>query len=355
MNHQSPSFGLYIHWPYCLSKCPYCDFASVRLVANEPLLKAGYLRDIHQAPAGLLTSIYFGGGTPSLMSLPFFDFLMNEIHKKWTLSPQAEITMEVNPGAIEREKMVAFLAGGVNRLSVGVQSLRENHLKFLGRRHDVPTALKCVQDAQDIFPRVNMDLIYGLPHQSQKEWAQELHQALQLGLTHYSLYQLTIEENTVFFHQRQRGCSSLQGRALYLLTDDIMNQAPCPAYEVSNYACPGQESRHNMLYWTGKDYIGIGPSACGRILGQATQNERTVGAWLKKPPTYEPLTPEQKRLEHLLMGLRLRRAFYPEASLNPKGIARALQNHWIERGPHGIRPTIQGTLMLNQLILLLAA
>ncbi len=348
------NFGLYIHWPYCLNKCPYCDFASVRFCGKEDLLKVGYRRDIENAPNGHLTSLYFGGGTPSLMSPRFFDFLMNEIHKKWSVDPQAEITLEANPGAIDKEKMLVFRAGGVNRLSIGVQSLREKNLRFLGRLHDVKTALDCLRTAQEIFPRLNMDLIYGLPHQSQTAWAQELHEALQLGLKHYSLYQLTIEEGTLFYHKKQKGCSDLQGRKLYTLTDEIMNQAGIPAYEVSNYAVPGEESRHNMLYWTGKDYIGIGPAACGRVLGQATQNARSVGAWLKTTTTCEKLTPEQIRLEHILMGLRLRQAFYPASNLNPTGIRRALQKGWIEQTPQGIRPSLRGTLMLNQLVLLLS-
>ena len=348
------NFGLYIHWPYCLNKCPYCDFASVRFCGKEDLLKAGYMRDIKQAPNGCLTSIYFGGGTPSLMSPQFFDFLMNEIHKKWSVDPKAEITLEANPGAVNKEKMLHFRSGGVNRLSIGVQSLRDKNLKFLGRIHDVKTALDCIQMAQDIFPRMNMDLIYGLPHQSQTAWAQELNEALKLGLKHYSLYQLTIEEGTSFYHHKQRGCSDFQGRRLYQLTDERMNEAGIPAYEVSNYAVPGEESRHNMLYWTGKDYIGIGPSASGRVLGQATQNARSVGEWLRTSTIYEKLTLEQIRLEHLLMGLRLRKAFYPVSELNTKGIQQALQKGWIEQHSQGIRPTLQGVLMLNQLILLLS-
>lgn len=347
------NFGLYIHWPYCLNKCPYCDFASVRFCAKEDLLKAGYQRDIAGAPGGNLTSIYFGGGTPSLMSPRFFDFLMNEIHKKWSVDKQAEITLEANPGAIDQEKMKHFKAGGVNRLSVGVQSLREQHLRFLGRLHDVKTAVECIKTAQSIFPRLNMDLIYGLPHQSQTAWEKELKEALNLGLTHYSLYQLTIEEGTIFYHNKQQGCSDLQGRKLYTLTDEMMNEAGIPAYEISNYAKKGEESRHNLLYWTGKDYIGIGPAASGRVLGQATQNARSVGAWLKEPTQYEKLTPAQQRMEHILMGLRLRQKFYPKAELNPVRVQQALQKGWIEQNSSGIRPTLQGALMLNQLILLL--
>jgi len=347
-------FGLYIHWPYCLSKCPYCDFASTRIHGDIELLKAGYIRDIENAPRGNLVSIYFGGGTPSLMSPELLDFLINRIHKKWNVDKNAEITMEANPDAIDLEKMKIFKNMGINRLSVGVQSLRPVHLKFLGRRHSVQTAVQCVENAQNIFPRVNMDLMYALPRQSLKDWEKELQEALKLGLTHYSLYQLTIEEGTVFYHNHQKNCSDIQARRLYTLTDEIMNRAKTPAYEVSNYAYPGFESRHNMLYWTGKDYIGIGPSACGRVLGHATQNARSVGEWLRQETTKEKLTPEQIQMEHLLMGLRLRRQFYFTDNINPQAIHQAKQKGWLIQSNQGIRPTLQGTLMLNQLIQMLA-
>ena len=346
-------FGLYIHWPYCLSKCPYCDFASTRIHGDIEQLKVGYKRDIVSAPDGHLTSIYFGGGTPSLMNFEFLDFLMNQIYQKWTVSKNVEITMEANPDAIDLNKMKNFKSMGINRLSVGVQSLQDKNLKFLGRRHSASTALKCIEDAQSIFPRVNMDLIYALPHQSLKDWEKELNQALSLSLTHYSLYQLTIEEGTLFYHNHQKTCSDVQARRLYILTDEIMNRAKIPAYEVSNYARKGFESRHNMLYWTGKDYIGIGPAACGRVLGYATQNARSVGAWLKQEAVKEKLTIEQIRMEHLLMGLRLRQKFYPIKGINPQAILQAKQKGWLIQQDQGIRPTIRGTLMLNQLIQML--
>ncbi len=348
------NFGLYIHWPYCLSKCPYCDFASRPMVGQEDILKTGYVRDIQNAPKGVLTSLYFGGGTPSLMSEQFFDFLMHEITNHFFIASDAEITLEANPDAITPDKMRFFRDNGVNRLSVGVQSLRPGHLKFLGRRHSVATAWNKVHQASKIFSRVNMDLIYGLPRQSLKSWQEELETALALDLGHYSLYQLTIEENTVFGKKKVQTCSEKQAVRLYELTDEIMNKAGIPAYEVSNYAKKGEESRHNMLYWTGGNFIGIGPSAQGRIGNTATQNERWVGDWLKKPTHKEVLTPEQVQMEHLIMGLRLRQKFYPKQKLDPKKIKEAVRRGWIIENPQGIRPTLQGTLMLNQLILLLA-
>lgn len=346
--------GLYIHWPYCLSKCPYCDFASRPMSGCEDILKAGYFRDIRNAPQGTITSIYFGGGTPSLMSESFFDFLMKEITEHWSIAKGVEITLEANPDAITPDKMRFFRDLGVNRLSVGVQSLRPGHLKFLGRRHSVETALFVIKQADKIFPRVNMDLIYGLPRQSLKSWQSELGQALALNLGHYSLYQLTIEKNTVFGKKKVSPCSEKQAVRLYELTDEMMNKVGIPAYEVSNYARQGQESQHNMLYWTGGDFIGIGPSAQGRIGNIATQNARWVGDWLKIPTHQEKLTPAQIQMEHLIMGLRLRKAYYPTPNLDPKKIKEAVRRGWVEKSRYGIRPTLAGTLMLNQLVLLLA-
>lgn len=346
--------GLYIHWPYCLSKCPYCDFASQPMTGCEDILRAGYIRDIQNAPKGTLTSIYFGGGTPSLMSENFFDFLMKEISNRWSIDPHAEITLEANPDAITLAKMRFFKNFGINRLSVGVQSLRLAHLKFLGRRHSVKTAWNTVQLASKIFPHVNMDLIYGLPRQSLKSWKNELEMALALNLGHYSLYQLTIEEKTVFSKKKVKTCSDFQAVRLYELTDEIMEKAGVPAYEVSNYAKKGQESQHNMLYWTGGNFIGIGPSAQGRIGNIATQNERRVGDWLKISTHQEVLTPEQIQMEQLIMGLRLRKKSYPIKNLDPKKIKEAQHRGWIVKNQEGISPTLKGTLMLNQLVLLLA-
>ncbi len=346
--------GLYIHWPYCLSKCPYCDFASRPVTGKTDILLTGYRRDIQNAPRGTLTSLYFGGGTPSLMDEAFFDSLMHEITAHWTVSKNAEITLEANPDAITVDKMRFFRNSGVNRLSVGVQSLRPGHLKFLGRRHSVETALDVLRKASKIFPRVNMDLMYGLPRQSLASWKDELQRALALGLEHYSLYQLTIEENTVFGKKGVQTCSEKQAVRLYKLTDEMMDKAGIPAYEVSNYARVGAESKHNMLYWTGGNFIGIGPSAQGRLGNIATQNERWPADWLKTPTHQEILLPEQIQMERLIMGLRLRRQEYPTQNLDPQKIKEASRRGWIIQNSKGIRPTQKGTLMLNQLILLLA-
>ena len=349
-------FGLYVHWPYCIHKCPYCDFASsVCHSPDESALLKSYIRDMKIfSDKRPLTSLFFGGGTPSLMRLEFFEKLMDEIQKHYTFAKDIEISLEANPDTVDKAKLKNFKSLGVNRLSIGVQSLNEKDLHFLGRTHSVQRAIDCIYDAQQIFNNINIDLIYARPHQTLKAWEQELTAALKFQLPHYSLYQLTIEENTIFERKGQRGATTTQARKLYQLTDALMNNAKRPAYEVSNYAQKGFECRHNLTYWLGQDYIGIGPAAHGRLGLIATANRRTPTLWIKENPEQEKLTPDQRNLEKLLMGLRLRQHAFPTNHLNPINIQKALQKKWITKDKNGIRPTLEGTLMLNQLILLLA-
>lgn len=350
-------FALYIHWPYCLSKCPYCDFASsVCKSPDESALLTGYLRDldIYRAQFGRpLTSIFFGGGTPSIMSAAFLKRLMNEIKGRFSFSNSIEITMEANPDAIDADKMKAFKDCGINRLSIGVQSLRQNDLHFLGRRHSVQTALRRIEEASEIFSRVNMDLIYARPGQTAIEWETELKEALDLGLSHYSLYQLTLEEGTPFYKQGIETPSEETARDLYILTDEIMKKADVPSYEVSNYAKAGQESIHNLTYWLGKDYLGIGPAAHGRIGLTATSSPTSVHEWIQNGPFIETLTSNERFEEKVLMGLRLTHTPFPIKGLSKQGLNRALELKWIEGLSDGIIPTLEGTLMLNELILML--
>ena len=348
--------GLYIHWPYCIHKCPYCDFAStVCKSPDEELLLKTYKRDMDifsdQRP---LTSIFFGGGTPSLMSLQFCEKLMESIRQHYAFSKDIEISLEVNPDTVNKTKLKGFKELGVNRLSIGVQSLNKKDLQFLGRTHSVEDALCCINNAKQIFNNVNIDLIYARPHQSLKAWEQELLKALKLDLPHYSLYQLTIEENTVFERKKQQPCSQTQACRLYKLTDEIMQHHHRPAYEVSNYAKKGFECRHNMTYWLGQDYIGIGPAAHGRLGLKATENSRLVSLWTKTLPKQEMLTPKERELEKMLMGLRLRQHPFPTSHLNPQKVQQARQKGWIHMEKEGILPTQKGTLMLNQLVLLLS-
>lgn len=353
MKSSQKPISIYIHWPYCLSKCPYCDFASsVCAAVDENVLFTGYQRDmqlwLNDRP---IDTVFFGGGTPSLMSVVLVEKILNQMAKLTSFTENPEITIEANPEAIDMDKMRQFRNLGINRLSVGVQSLIDSDLHFLGRKHTVQRAIRCVQEAQTVFNRVNMDLIYARPGQTLQSWEQELQTALALGLTHYSLYQLTIEENTVFGKKKIKPIPDETATRLYRLTDAIMNTAGRPAYEVSNYAEPGEECRHNLAYWLGYDYIGIGPAAHGRIGRTATYNPKTVSEWLNKGTRIEKLTRQQKQMEQLLMGLRLRRRWYPKQGLSPVAMKRFVDAGFLEENATGIRPTLSGTIILDQLIL----
>lgn len=349
-------FGLYFHWPYCLSKCPYCDFAScVTRFIDEEALYRGYVRDMDTfSVSESISSIFFGGGTPSLMSLTLCEKLLNVAAKRFHLGPDIEISLEANPDAITFDKMKAFRQLGINRLSIGVQSLTDQGLHQLGRRHSVQTATQRIFEAASVFDNLNIDLIYARPHQKKSDWEKELTTALSFNLPHYSLYQLTIEEGTVFGKQHLKTVSETQARALYQLTDDIMNAAGKPAYEVSNYARPGYECRHNLTYWLGDNYLGFGPAAHGRFGLIATENKRSVNAWLQTPMEQTTLTPAERDLEKLMMHLRLRRIPTPVQKLNPQSIRQAQRQGWITLDKDGFLPTQQGILMLNSLTLLLA-
>ncbi|MBP5343562.1 MAG: radical SAM family heme chaperone HemW [Alphaproteobacteria bacterium] len=357
MQQKNPShlLGLYIHWPYCLSKCPYCDFASsVCKNIDEEALFWGYKRDLQQFKTDRpITSIFFGGGTPSLMSLPFLEKIIAEIRKNYSLASDIEISMEANPDAISLVKMRQFYELGINRLSIGVQALNDKDLAFLGRKHSLVRALECIDEAKSVFHNINMDLIYARQKQSVTAWEKELTKALSLNLPHYSLYQLTIEENTIFYKQHQKVATDIQAQKLYIETDKIMTNKGLPAYEVSNYAKPGFECRHNLTYWLGADYIGIGPAAHGRLGLIATENPRSVQAWLHQGTTSETLTKDQRYMEKLLMGLRLRNHDFPTQDIPQHKLQEALNKGWIIQNKQGIRPTLQGTIVLNQLTLLL--
>ena len=353
MKSSKNTIGLYIHWPYCLSKCPYCDFASsVCKQIDEDILLSGYIRDMDNLLNGFnISTIFFGGGTPSLMSVNLCEKILNEIEKRIGLATVSEITIEANPDAIDLDKMMAFNQLGINRLSLGVQALNEKDLRFLGRKHSVQTALKRIEEAQHVFKRINMDLIYARPNQTLKQWEKELNFALSLGIGHYSLYQLTIEENTVFGRKKITGCSEKQAVSLYRLTDEIMTEAGCPAYEVSNYALPNHQCQHNLIYWRGQDYVGIGPAAHGRLGQIATQNPKNIQKWLTNGTSFEKLTPAEKQMEKLLMGLRLRQEWFDASDLATEKIHQAVQKGWLEANGNRIRPTLNGILVLDRLII----
>ncbi|MBL8665802.1 MAG: coproporphyrinogen III oxidase, partial [Candidatus Odyssella sp.] len=276
---RAPGFALYVHWPFCLSKCPYCDFNShVRERVEEARWQRAYLAELERAaaetPGRVVTSVFFGGGTPSLMPPETAAAILARIRALWPVAPDAEITLEANPGAAEAARFRAFRAAGVNRLSIGVQALDDAALKFLGRRHVAAEALAAVERAAGIFPRYSFDLIYARPGQSVAAWREELARALRFAGDHLSVYQLTIEPGTAFHTAHARGDFALPDEDtaadLYEATRDLLGAAGLAAYEISNHARPGGESRHNLAYWRYADYAGIGPGAHGRLtLGDA--------------------------------------------------------------------------------------
>lgn len=355
MNMNQKPFSIYIHWPYCLSKCPYCDFASCPTsFIDEKNLWSGYNRDILSLPEGRpVHSIFFGGGTPSLMSSDLCFQLLDLIRSRHPIEKNCEITMEANPDAISLSKMQDFLKAGVNRLSIGVQSLREKDLRFLGRRHTKETAIYRVLEAKEIFPEINMDLIYARPNQTPDEWKTELEEALSLGLTHYSLYQLSIEPETPFEKKGIMPANEETATLLYCLTDDIMTKSGIPAYEVSNYAVKGHECQHNLAYWRTNDYAAVGPAAHGRIDMWAIQNPVNVSEWLQKGGSKTKLSKKEKQTERIMMGIRLRQEGCLIDDISQQAMNEAILRHWAYKQKEKLIPTRDGILMLNQLILLL--
>ena len=314
--------ALYIHWPFCLKKCPYCDFNShVRDSVDHAAWQAVLLADMrheHELAGGEpLESIFFGGGTPSLMPPALVESLLNKAERLWGFADGIEITLEGNPSSVEAANYAALASAGINRVSLGLQSLDDQALRFLGRLHDASEGLKALDVAQQNFDRVSFDLIYALPGQTAEEWEGQLSRALSFGTGHLSLYQLTIEPGTRFATMvRQNDFAPLDddGAAdLFALTREMTAAAGLPAYEISNHARAGEESRHNLTYWRYQDYCGIGPGAHGRRGGLATVRHKKPENWLSAVADKSNGIAEERRLslgeqasEALLMGLRLR-------------------------------------------------
>jgi putative oxygen-independent coproporphyrinogen III oxidase len=317
--------ALYIHWPFCLSKCPYCDFNShVRDSVDQARWRSALLAELDtmavKLPDRRLSSIFFGGGTPSLMPPDTVAALIERAKKHWPEAEGIEITLEANPTTIEVGSFAAFKAAGINRVSLGVQSFDDKELQFLGRGHSARDAMRAIELAQREFGRTSFDLIYARPNQTLASWRDELSQALSFGTEHLSLYQLTIEPNTAFAHAYAKGAFALPddeiSHALYERTAEMAAKENLLAYEVSNYAKPGAESRHNLTYWRGGEYAGIGPGAHGRIM---TGAHRVATATLKSPErwltqvetkghgieTWQELDSQTDLEERLMMGLRL--------------------------------------------------
>lgn len=365
--------ALYIHWPFCTAKCPYCDFNShVHDTIDHAAWKDAYIKTLHyyagKLPERQIVSIYFGGGTPSLMQPETVEAIIAETQKLWRVTNDIEITLEANPTSVEREKFRDFRLAGVNRLSLGVQALNDKDLKFLGRKHSAAEALVALEIAKDTFERVSFDLIYARPGQSLQDWEAELKRAADLAQDHLSLYQLTIERNTPFYLKHARGEFHLPKEELaadfYLMTQAILEEAGLPAYEVSNHAREGAGSRHNLMYWRYGDYIGAGPGAHGRLTlagnKYATREHSAPQLWLDKVAAgghahhpFEEIPEADQKLEALMMGLRLREGMeqeFVQDILDESKLQKAVEEGWIVLEGGRIILSREGTLRLNALI-----
>ncbi|MBT8455937.1 MAG: radical SAM family heme chaperone HemW [Alphaproteobacteria bacterium] len=319
-------FGLYLHWPYCAAKCPYCDFNShVAASIDQTRWQDAYLLEIRriaaETPSRILRSVFFGGGTPSLMDASLVDAILREVRACWQMANDIEITLEANPSSVEAKRFAGYRAAGVNRVSLGIQALDNDDLRRLGRLHTVEEAHAALDIAKAEFDRVSFDLIYARQHQSLAGWKTELSQALELATGHLSLYQLTIEDGTAFGDRHARGRlpglpDDDLGADMFDVTQEMCNAAGLPAYEISNHAGPDQASRHNLIYWRGGDYAGIGPGAHGRLtLGgtrYATSTPLGPAAWLKQveetgsgESPRDVISMDDQATERVLMGLRL--------------------------------------------------
>lgn len=377
-------FAVYVHWPFCLSKCPYCDFNSH--VRHGGIDEARFLRAYESEIAAIaerlsgrtVSSIFFGGGTPSLMQPSSVQTILDCIGRHWSIASNVEITLEANPTSVEATRFRGFRAAGVNRVSLGVQALDDGALKELGRLHTAQEALDAVATARSIFERYSFDLIYARPHQTVETWGAELKRAIAEAAEHLSLYQLTIEPDTPFFGLHKAGKLKMpdedRARDLYDLTQIICSDAGMPAYEVSNHARPGAECRHNLVYWRGHDYAGVGPGAHGRLTidGRrvATATDKRPEAWLMRVEetgtgmtVEERLTSGEAADEYLLMGLRLaegidlaRYNVLSGRTLNPKRISILREEGAIEVTTDGrLRVTQSGFPLLDAVVADLAA
>ncbi|MDC9701173.1 MAG: radical SAM family heme chaperone HemW [Alphaproteobacteria bacterium] len=375
------NFGIYVHWPFCASKCPYCDFNShVRhKEVDQFRYAAALIRELDyyavrtSGSGRRLESIFFGGGTPSLMDPRVVSKILEAISCHWSIDENVEITLEANPTSSDSLRFAGYRSAGVNRLSLGVQSLRDATLRTLGRQHDAAEALRSMELARLVFPRLSFDLIYTHPDQGEDEWREELSLALSLAADHLSLYQLTIEPGTAFYSLERSGRLVMpleeRGRTLFDLTQDLCLAAGLPAYEISNHARPGSESRHNLIYWRYGDYIGVGAGAHGRFFEKSV---RYAASAFRLPETWlsmvekngigleqdVPLSPAESGAEFLLMGLRLvegidldRYRRLSGTNLNPERIASLEALGFITRHKDGrLAVTVEGRAVLNRLI-----
>jgi oxygen-independent coproporphyrinogen-3 oxidase len=381
--HAPPGpLAVYIHWPFCQSKCPYCDFNSYakRSLGEDGYVEAAIAELAYYAgltPGRTVTSIFFGGGTPSLMAPETVAALLDTAAALWPLDRACEITLEANPSSVEASRFAGYRSAGINRVSLGVQSLNDDELRFLGRLHTAAEARQALDVAHRHFDRVTFDLIYARPGQTPAEWRRELSAALGLARGHLSLYQLTVEPGTAFFGLQQRGKLRIPGAELaadlYDLTQEVCEAAGLPAYEVSNHAAPGEESRHNLTYWRYGDYVGAGPGAHGRI---AAGHAKIATAAIEEPAAWAAQVLEQghgcaernelsaleQAEEMLLMGLRLSEGLdlaRLEAGtgfiLAPAEIAGLEEEGLLETQASRVRVSSRGRLVLNAIVETLAS
>ncbi len=371
-------FGLYVHWPFCASKCPYCDFNShVASAIDQRRWLDAYRTEIarlgQQTPGRVLGSIFFGGGTPSLMDPAVVAGVIEAARSAWRFANDIEITLEANPGSVERGRFAGYADAGVGRLSMGIQALNDADLRRLGRLHTAAEARSAFDVARAVFPRISFDLIYARQNQSRQDWTAELRQALAMAADHLSLYQLTVEPGTAFGARAAAG--GLKGLPdddlaadLYLDTQDICAAAGMPAYEVSNHAAAGAESRHNLVYWRQGDWASVGPGAHGRLTVQgrrwAIESPRAPGEWLsmvettgagERPRVAIPI--EEQATEYLLMAMRLAEgldvARFERLSGGPMDqatIARLQALGFVEATGGRVRATAQGRPVLNAIL-----
>ena len=359
--------ALYVHWPFCVSKCPYCDFNShVRATVDQAAWRNALLTDLaHEAtllPGRRLTSIFFGGGTPSLMEPATVEALIGAARTHWPASDHLEITLEANPNSVEAARFADLAAAGVNRLSLGLQSLHDDRLQFLGRAHSATEGLAALETAQRHFRRVSFDLIYALPGDSERGWRSDLAQALSFGTEHLSLYELTIEPGTRFATDVARGAlkplDADLAASLYEMTDAMTDSAGLPAYEISNHARPGAESRHNLTYWRYGEYAGIGPGSHGRRTGMRTMRHRKPENFLSAVARNghgmveeAALSPAEAADEALVMGLRLREGVdAAPLSVDWEKIDRVVASGHLTRDGSRIALTRDGRLLLDHIL-----
>jgi len=376
--HETP-LAVYIHWPFCKSKCPYCDFNShVSANIEQEKWLAAYLREIDyflpQLEARKITSIFFGGGTPSLMPPSTAQKIIEKIKHGWVHDADIEITLEANPTSVEAEKMRDFKAAGINRISMGIQALNDNDLKFLGREHSSKEALAALEKVKKHFDNFSFDLIYARPGQTLESWEKELSQALELAGNHLSLYQLTIEKGTPFYAAYKTGGFILPDEEmaadLYQLTNELCAEKGLPAYEISNYCRPGYESKHNLAYWRYQEYLGVGPGAHSRLAPSPTAREHMMmihnpSGWLDSVSANghgiqqrSELEDQEVLEEFIMMGLRIKDGIgrekfstllnrQPEEIFLESTLEFLRKENYIELDSTGLRTTEKGFPVLN--------